>query len=112
MACSPRPEDTGVRGFYVQVVLGTERAVSEFPEPCGLNHGLLLRDVLGPVAVRVAPVDATMARGDQAAAPSALHSGQRSTEPALRIFSTMYGWPQFSHAVSTGRSQVTKSQVG
>lgn len=62
LACSRRPEDTGILDFYVQQVLGAEPPVRAFPEPFGLNHGLLLRDVLGPSAVRILPVNATMVR--------------------------------------------------
>lgn len=61
LATSRKPEDAGIRDFYVQAVLGG-RPVQEFPALFGLNRGLLLRDVLGPAAVRVLPVNATMVR--------------------------------------------------
>ncbi len=60
IASSRTPEDTGIRDFYVQRVLGARTPVASFPMHFGLNDGLLLRDVLGPRAIRVTPVNGDM----------------------------------------------------
>ena len=62
IASSRRPDETGIHDFYVQRVLGAAPVVRTFPRHFGLNGGLLLRDGLGPRAVRVTPVSSGMVR--------------------------------------------------
>ena len=62
IASSRRPRDTGILDFYVQSVFGAATPVAEFPRNFGLNDGLLLRDVLGPRAIGVTPVNSDMVR--------------------------------------------------